>query len=389
MAIYFDNGSTSFPKAPNVAEQVGELLAQGCFNINRGGYSQAYSLADRVYDTRESLCSLFNFSYPSNVVFTQNITYALNMIIKGYLKSGDHVIVSSMEHNAMMRPLNQMLSLGVTFDVASANNDGTLDPEKVEKLIKPNTKAVMMLTASNVCGTLLPIKEVGSICKKRGIKFIVDSAQTAGVFPIDMKDMDIDILCFTGHKSLRGPQGVGGFLIDEEMIKQVTPIITGGTGSISDSEDVPIFMPDRFEAGTMNLPGIVGLNEALNYLNEYKMDNIRQKEMEITERFLNKALDINGVRVVGKHTTDGRAPIVSLDFLTVDNAAASFKLEDTYHIMTRCGLHCAPRAHKTLGTFPQGTVRFSFSHFNTFDEVDICIDAIKNIVNDCQEKLCR
>ena len=380
MAIYFDNGSTSFPKAPGVAEAVHDLLLGGSFNINRGGYSEAYSLAEKVFSARERLCRLFNFDNPSNVIFSHNITYSLNMIIKGFLKPGDHVIVSSMEHNAMMRPLVQLSKSGVEFSCAQADDRGVLDPDRIEALIKPNTRAVMMLTASNVCGTMLPIVEAGEICKRHGLKFVVDCAQTAGAFKVDMQEMNIDALCFTGHKSLRGPQGTGGFLIRDEMAELVEPLISGGTGSLSDSEEVPTFMPDRYEAGTMNIPGIIGLNTALEYIEKTGIEAIGKRELEITGRFMNKALEIPQVRVVGKHDLIKRAPIVSLTFKTIDNAEAAFLLEQNYHVSTRCGLHCAPRAHKSLGTFPEGTVRFSFSHYNTEEEVDICIDAIKEII---------
>lgn len=378
--IYFDNSSTSFPKAPGVSAAVADMLENGCYNINRGGYSEAYALENVVFDTREMLCKLFNFDKVSNVVFTPSITYSLNYIIKGFLKSGDHVITSSMEHNATIRPLVQMEQAGVEFDVAQCEADGTLDSEKVEKLIKPNTKAVFMLHGSNVCGTLLPIKEVGEICKKHNLKFIVDSAQTAGVFPINMKEMNIDALCFTGHKSLRGPQGIGGFLISDEMASLTTPIVLGGTGSFSDLETAPEVMPDRFESGTMNLPGIVGLHAALEYLQSEDMEKIRDEEIKIAKRFYDGVINIKGVEAVGKKDFINRAPIVSLNFKDMDNAEAAFQLENEYGIMTRCGLHCAPRAHKTLGTYPQGTVRFSFSQFSTAEEVDFCLDAIKNIL---------
>lgn len=378
--IYFDNGSTSFPKAPSVAKAVCELLENGCYNINRGGYNSAYEIEDTVFDTRELLCSMFNFDLSSNVIFTPSITFSLNYIIKGMLKRGDHVIVSSMEHNGLMRPLTQMLEHGVTFDAAQADECGVLDPAKVEELIRPNTKAVFMLHASNVCGTMLPIAEVGEICKRRGIKFILDAAQTAGVFLIDMRATNLDALCFTGHKSLLGPQGIGGFLITDELAKMVTPLISGGTGSHSDSENLPEFMPDRFEAGTMNLPGIVGLHAALSYIQSFGRDNIAHAELALTQAFIQGAQKLKNTRIVGKMDMKNRAPIVSLDFEGRDNAEIAFELDSKYGVMTRCGLHCAPRAHKSLGTFPQGTVRFSFSHNNTIDEVESCIAALEKIL---------
>lgn len=378
--IYFDNGSTSFPKAPGVGDAIRDIIEHGAYNINRGGYEGAYEVADMVLTTREQLCRLFHFSESRNVVFTPSITYSLNYVIKGLLKPGDHVIVSSMEHNGMMRPLVQMAHQGVTFDAAQADRDGVLDPQKVEDLIRPNTRAVMMLHASNLCGTMLPIQQVGEICARHGLIFVVDTAQTAGVFPIDMEKMHIDALCFTGHKGLRGPQGVGGMLLRDELCSQMTPLISGGTGSRSDSEEVPDFMPDRFESGTMNLPGIAGLHRALTYLEEYGIENIARQELAICQRFIDGAFTLPDTRVVGKLDTQDRAAIVSLDFQKMDNAEVSFLLDNQYGVMTRCGLHCAPRAHKSLGTFPQGTVRFSFSHHNTPEEVDTCIEGLRKIL---------
>lgn len=378
--IYFDNGSTSFPKAPGVGDAIRDIIEHGAYNINRGGYEGAYEVADMVLTTREQLCRLFHFSESRNVVFTPSITYSLNYVIKGLLKPGDHVIVSSMEHNGMMRPLVQMAHQGVTFDAAQADRDGVLDPQKVEELIRPNTRAVMMLHASNLCGTMLPIQQVGEICARHGLIFVADTAQTAGVFPIDMEKMHIDALCFTGHKGLRGPQGVGGMLLRDELCSQMTPLISGGTGSRSDSEEVPDFMPDRFESGTMNLPGIAGLHRALTYLEEYGIENIARQELAICQRFIDGALTLPDTRVVGKLDTQDRAAIVSLDFQKMDNAEVSFLLDNQYGVMTRCGLHCAPRAHKSLGTFPQGTVRFSFSHHNTPEEVDTCIEGLRKIL---------
>lgn len=378
--IYFDNGSTSFPKAPGVGDAIRDIIEHGAYNINRGGYEGAYEVADMVLTTREQLCRLFHFSESRNVVFTPSITYSLNYVIKGLLKPGDHVIVSSMEHNGLMRPLVQMAHQGVSFDAAQADRDGVLDLQKVEDLIRPNTRAVMMLHASNLCGTMLPIQQVGEICARHGLIFVVDTAQTAGVFPIDMEKMHIDALCFTGHKGLRGPQGVGGMLLRDELCLQMTPLISGGTGSRSDSEEVPDFMPDRFESGTMNLPGIAGLHRALTYLEEYGMENIARQELAICQRFIDGALTLPDTRVVGKLTTQDRAAIVSLDFQKMDNAEVSFLLDNQYGVMTRCGLHCAPRAHKSLGTFPQGTVRFSFSHHNTPEEVDTCIEGLRKIL---------
>ena len=375
--IYFDNGSTAFPKAPGVSDAVKELLDRGAFNINRGGYEEAYEISERVLETRELLCRMFDFDRVRNVIFTPSVTYSLNYLIKGYFKPGDHVICSSMEHNAVIRPLVQMEKQGVAFDAAQADERGQLDPERVEALIRPETKAVVMSAASNVCGTFLPLREVGEICKRHNIKFFVDSAQKAGTFPMSMKELNIDALAFTGHKSLLGPPGIGGMLLTDEVAKETEPLIAGGTGSMSHMEEMPPFLPDRFEAGTMNLVGIIGLHKAL----QFDRTNVAKHELDLTEAFLEGLTEIKGARAVGMPGREGRAAIVSVDFEGMDNAQVAFALENQYGVMTRVGLHCAPRAHKSLGTFPEGTVRFSFGHGNSPDEVAECMDALKKICN--------
>lgn len=376
--IYLDNGSTSFPKAPGVSDAVKFFMDQVGANVNRGGYESAYSAEDVIMETREMLCRMFHFGKRlKNVIFTPNITYSLNYIIKGWLQPGDHVLVSSMEHNAMMRPLVQMEHLGITFDRIPANQDGEMLVDKIEGLIRPNTKGILTLHGSNVCGSLTPLEKVGAICKKHNIKFVVDAAQTAGVFEIDMEKMNIDVLAFTGHKSLLGPQGIGGFLLTDEMARQIRPLVTGGTGSISDSEEQPEFLPDKFESGTMNIPGIYGLHASLSYLQETGIENIRAHELKLAQAFMEAVGKIAGVRVVGPKDINNRAPVVSLDFTGGDNAEVAFVLESEYGIMTRCGLHCAPNAHKTLGTFPQGTVRFTFGWANTMEDVEKAVEAIR------------
>ena len=381
--VYLDNGSTSFPKAPGVSDAVKFFMDEVGANVNRGGYETAYSAEDVIMETRVMLKNLFNCPYKTrNVIFTPNITYSLNYIIKGWLKPGDHVLVSSMEHNAMMRPIVQMSDMGVTFARIPSTCDGEMMVEKIEELIRPETKGILTLHGSNVCGAVMPLEEIGQICKKHNIKFVVDAAQTAGVFPIDMVKMNIDILCFTGHKSLLGPQGIGGFLIPDEMAKVVDPLITGGTGSVSDSEIQPEFLPDKYESGTPNFPGIYGLHAGLKYITETGIDHIRAKEMELAGAFMNEMKEVASVRIVGPNRVENRAPVVSLDFHDQDNAESAFRLESEYGIATRTGLHCAPNAHKTLGTYPQGTVRFSFGHFNTMDEVLYAANAVKKILNE-------
>lgn len=383
--IYFDNSSTSFPKAPNVGRAMGEFIENGAFNINRGSYEGAYEAGSAVLDTREMLKDLSNCPNSKNVVFTPSVTYSLNFFIKGFLKPGDHVLVTSVEHNAVMRPLVQMEKLGVEFDAVPCDEEGGVTADDFRAYIKENTKAIITTHASNVCGTIIPIEEIGALCKEKGLVYAVDTAQTAGILNIDMQKANIDFLAFTGHKGLLGPQGIGGFIASDKLEGLIDPVISGGTGSLSDSEEIPDFLPDRFESGTLNLPGIIGLHQALVYLKEAGIDNMRKEKMEITKYFLDQVKEIDGVKVAGKKTVEGRLGVVSIDFEGFDNSIVSFYLSSKYKIMTRVGMHCAPRAHKTLKTFPQGTVRFSFSHFNTKEEVDVCIDAIKTILSDLRQ----
>ena len=377
--IYFDNASTSFPKADGVAEAVYRFIKDCGCNINRGGYDEAYQAEEIVLRTRQQLTELFHGPDCRNVVFTRNITESLNVLLKGFLKAGDHVLVSAMEHNAVMRPLTQLTEQGVSFDRIPCGADGTLEVSAMNGLLRKNTRAVVMLHASNVCGTLMPIETVGAFCHAHGLRFILDTAQTAGVFPIDMEAMHIDALAFTGHKGLLGPQGIGGFLLQPDMVPLVQPLIAGGTGSISHEEQMPSFMPDRFEAGTMNLPGIMGLHAALCWLERETIDAVRSHELELTERFLSGALDIPCLRVVGRRDISGRAGVVSVVPENADPALVADALGREYGIMVRVGLHCAPNAHKTLGTFPTGTIRFSFGRWNTPQQVDTALSALREL----------
>ena len=325
------------------------------------------------------LARLFHAPDSRHVIFTPGITYSLNYLIKGLLKPGDHVLISSLEHNAVMRPLCQLASQDIHYTMIPAETDGTTHPESVEALIRPETKAVIMLHASNVCGTILPIREIGDICRRHHLFFAVDTAQSAGSVDIDMQECNIDFLAFTGHKGLLGPQGIGGFLISEALDHELTPLIAGGTGSQSDSLLMPDYLPDKYESGTMNLPGIIGLHAALTYLEEAGIPAIHQKKMELTGYFLKKIQEIPQAHVAGKQTIRDRLAVVSLDFPEYDNAEIAFSLEQDYGIMTRVGLHCAPMAHQTLHTMPHGTIRFAFSHFNTTEELDCCIDGFREL----------
>ena len=376
---YLDNASTTYPKPQCVAEAVAHYITNVGCNVSRGGYETAYSAEEMVFETREWLAELFGASDCRCVAFTKNVTESLNVLLKGFLKSGDHVIVSAMEHNAVMRPLVQLEKQGISFSRVPCREDGTLIFEEFEPLIRDNTRLVVMTMASNVCGTLLPLEKVGALCKARGIRFFVDCAQTAGVWNVDMKTLGADAIAFTGHKGLLAPQGIGGFVLNEDIVSEIEPLLSGGTGSLSHTEDIPSFLPDRFEPGTMNLPGIAGLHASLAYLREQGIDKLREHELSLTKRFLSGLFPLEAagkIRIVGKRDTDGRSSVVSIQTLTRELAETAFELDDTYGIMTRVGLHCAPNAHKTLGTYPTGTIRFSFGVFNTEEDVDSALEAL-------------
>lgn len=383
--IYLDQASTSFPKAPGVAQAMMDYLTMNGVNVNRGCYSSAYSAEEVIYETRQLLAELFHFSKCKNVIFTPNVTTSLNFILKGFLKPGDHILVSAMEHNAVMRPVVQLASSGISFDRIPCRTDGSMILEKVEELIRPETKAIVTLHASNVCGTRMPLDALGEICQRHQLYFVVDSAQTAGIVPINMDKMHIDALAFTGHKGLRGPQGTGGFLVSQELAEQMEPLISGGTGSVSHTEEIPDFMPDRFESGTPNLPGIYGLHEALLYLKTHSLQAINEKELSLTGYFLEQlqALDDTGrhIRIIGKKDLTNRNAVVSIQTPEIDMSQMAWQLDNEYGVMTRVGLHCAPNAHKTLGTYPAGTIRFSFGPENTKNELDFAIQGLKKILD--------
>ena len=385
--IYLDNASTTYPKPPCVPDAVYRYMTQIGSNINRGCYEDAYSAEEMVYDTRRQLCDLFGFSDCKNVIFTKNITESLNVIIKGFFKPGDHVLVSSMEHNAVMRPLVQMEQTGVSFTRLSCDRGGSLNTDEngidsfLEQYLQPNTKAILITHASNVCGTILPVKEIGNFCFQHKLRLVVDTAQTAGTCPLDMEEMHIDALAFTGHKGLLGPQGIGGFIIRDDMAKEMIPLLSGGTGSLSHKETIPDFMPDRFEPGTMNLPGIAGLHAGLTWIKETGMEQIRTHELKLTEQFIQGILTFDSqgerIRIIGKKEIQNRIGVVSIQTPRQELSEIAFQLDDTYGIMTRVGLHCAPSAHKTLGTYPTGSIRFSFGWHNTEEDVMQAIEALK------------
>lgn len=390
--IYLDNASTSFPKPREVSDAVYHYMTGVGSNIGRGGYASAYAAEEAVFAARQLLCDFFGGEDPKNVVFTKNITEALNVLLRGLLQSGDHVLVSAMEHNAVMRPLqllghelaaDEQPSDTITFSRVPCDREGNLELEYLPKLVRPNTKAIVMTHASNVCGTLLPLTEVGAFCKEHNLLLIVDSAQSAGLFPIHMQSLGIDALAFTGHKGLLGPQGMGGFILREHMVEQVLPLIVGGTGSLSHTERTPTFMPDKFEAGTLNLPGIMGLAAGVRWLHERGLDNIRNHELALTEQLLTGllALEQRGfLRIVGRKDVKQRTSVVSIADTTLDIAMVAHKLAAEYGIATRVGLHCAPNAHKTLGTYPTGTLRFSMGWHNSAADIATALAALEEVL---------
>lgn len=391
--IYMDYACTSFPKPECVIRAMTDYMTRIGSNVSRSSYGSAYEAEEIVYEARALLCELFHGPDPRNVIFTKNITESLNVLIKGLLEPGDHALVSAMEHNAVMRPLNQIareLPAGVSPETESeitytripCDGQGFLQADQMQKLILPNTRAVILTTASNVSGTLTPIEAVGAFCRKNGLLLIVDTAQTAGAMAIDMEKRGIDALAFTGHKGLLGPQGTGGFIVSDALARRMAPLLTGGTGSFSHLETVPAILPDRFEAGTMNLPGIAGLGAALRFLKDRGTEAILAHERGLTQLFLDaiKPLaDGNAFHIAGPDNACDRAAVVSLAMHGMDPSQAAFRLEQEYGILTRAGLHCAPSAHKCLGTFPTGTIRFSFGWATTEDEVIKAAEALRVI----------
>lgn len=380
---YLDNASTTFPKPPCVAEAVLRYMTEAGTNVGRGEYAAAFDVEDMVFDLRSSLCELFGGVDPSDVVLTRNVTEAINLVLKGWLAPGDHVVVTSMEHNAVMRPLTQLAARGVTFSRAQCAQDGTLEAAEVERLITPRTRLVVMTHASNVCGTVLPVKAVGEACRAHGVPLVVDAAQTAGVIPLDMRACGASAVCFTGHKGLLGPQGTGGCVLDPEFAAGLEALVAGGTGSSSDSEEMPPFMPDRLEAGTPNLPGLAGLAAALGWLEKTGMGTVRAHEQALTQRLIDGLAPLataGRVCLVGLPTAEGRTGVVSIQTPGHDLAQVAHDLDARYGIQTRVGLHCAPSAHKTLGTYPAGTIRFSLGWANTEADVDLAISALGELL---------
>jgi cysteine desulfurase family protein len=332
-----------------------------------------------VIDAREALAELFGISNPLRIVFTGNATEALNIAIFGFLAAGDHVITSGMEHNSVMRPLRALEQQGVDVTVIPCSPRGEIDPGDVEKAIGATTRAIYLTHASNVTGTIMPIADVGAIAREKGIMFCVDAAQTAGAVPLDVEDMKVDFFAFTGHKSLFGPQGTGGFYLAREIENHIRPIMMGGTGSRSESEEHPDFLPDKFEAGTVNGIGIAGLAAGVRFILDREIDHIRAHEMKLTDMLIRGLDEIPGVIVHGGRDARRQTSAVSFSIDTMSPADISLVLDDEYGILSRPGLQCAPSAHRTIGTFPVGTVRLSPGYFTSEDDITHTLCAVAAI----------
>lgn len=383
--VYLDNAATSFPKPAGVADAAVEYLNDVGCNLNRGGTTDTCVLHEVAKDTRALLCELFNGPSPDNVIFTQNVTMSLNYVMKGLLHAGDHVLVSAMEHNAVTRPLHQLEKQGVSWDAIPCDAQGRMDTGTIEGLIRENTRAVVCTHASNVCGTIMPIREIGAICKRHGILFILDSAQTAGVLPIDMAEDNIDIVCFTGHKGLMAPPGIGGFVIPDDLAQQIEPIVAGGTGIESDSDDMPTKLPMRFEAGTAPLMSMYGLRVALRFLKDEGIDRIHAREMDLRDYFLAGLDRFPELRLHGVFDRASSVAVVACDMPGYAIGDLAYLLDSDFGIATRCGVHCAPHAIRNMGVFPEGVLRFSFGYFNTEEELDYTFDALEKCISRMKE----
>ncbi|SDC00285.1 MULTISPECIES: aminotransferase class V-fold PLP-dependent enzyme [unclassified Candidatus Frackibacter] len=379
MEVYFDNAATSYPKPDIVYDKMSEFFKNNGVSAGRGAYQKAFQAEQAIFGTRKSLAQLFNVSDPTRIVFTHNVTEAINLALKGLLEAGDHVITTSLEHNAIWRPLKELeRDRGIEITKIECNSSGQIDIDEIENEIKDNTKLIACLHASNVVGTILPAIEMGKIAKGAGIYFLLDTAQTAGVYPIDVQEMNIDFLAFTGHKGLLGPTGTGGLYISEGI--DLKPLKTGGTGNNSTSEYAPKELPNRYEAGTINTVGLIGLGAGVEYILDTGIKQIRAKEVELIEYALTELEKIEGLILYGEKGVSKRVGVISFNLEGLDHAEVAYKLDSEYSIMVRSGLHCAPNAHKTISSFELGgAVRIGIGYFNTKAEIDYLIKALQEI----------
>lgn len=377
MKVYLDNASTTFPKPKIVTDSIYEYLTNVGGNANRSTSSNSLASNKEVLMARQKIADFFNFDKIENVIFTNNITTSLNILIKGILKKGDHVLTSSIEHNSVIRPLISCKeSIGIDLEFVKANKNSFINPSDFEAKIKSNTKLIVLTHASNVTGCIQPIKEIGAICKEHNIFFIIDTAQSAGTVKIDFNEVNASALAFTGHKSLLGPQGIGGFIISDEFNEACSPFIEGGTGSLSHDIYQPTFLPDKFESGTLNIPGIVGLSRGIDFINEIGLENIKSHNTNLYKKLVSGLLEL-GYTVYGDLSCNNSTTSISFNLENIDPSELSFYL-DSNGISNRSGLHCAPKTHETIGTFPLGSVRLSISYFNTNEEIEYVLKILSD-----------
>lgn len=380
MMYYFDNSATSFPKPKQVIDKMVEVMTEYGANPGRSGHRLALEAGRGIYETREKLSKFINSKDAMNVVLTRNATASLNLAIKGLLKKGDHVVTTTMEHNSVLRPIMKLKeTIGIEVTILQADIQGQIDLKELEKAILPNTKLVVTTHASNVIGTIYPIEEIAKIVHSKNAIYLVDASQSAGYLPIDVEKMGLDMVAMTGHKGLLGPQGTGALYIRDGII--LDSIEEGGTGSKSYEFKQPDILPDKYESGTPNTPGIIGLGEGIDYIEKFGLENIVEHEWELTKRFMDGIKDFKFINIYGPSVDQKRAPVVAINIGEEDSSEISNILDEEFDIATRPGLHCAPLAHKTIGTFEQGVVRFSFGYSNTIEEIDHAIESIKKITD--------
>lgn len=378
--VYFDNAATSFPKPEIVYDSIMDAMKNYGANPGRSGHKLALKASRGIYEARENLAELLGVKNPMNIILLFNATEALNTAIKGLLKEGDHVITTSMEHNSVLRPLKYLESFGVETTIVKANDQGMVEALDIEKSIKDNTKLIATTHISNLTGTILPIEEIAKIANNNNIKYLVDASQSIGIYDIFPEKMGIDLLAFPGHKGLLGPQGTAGLYIKEGL--KLETQMHGGTGSASHSLIQPDINPDKFESGTGNAPGIVGLGRGIRYIIERTTKDIREYEENLTRHFIEEAGKIEGIKIYGPSDIKYHAGVVALNIKDADSSEVSYILDEEYDIYVRPGLHCAPLAHETIGTIDQGAVRFSFGIFNNHDEIEYSIKALKDIARE-------
>lgn len=382
--IYFDQAATSWPKPPAVRAAIDASFGDAGGNPGRSGHRMSIAAARIVEEARDAVGELLGIGDPGRIAFTKNATEALNIAIYGLLEPGDHVVTTSIEHNSVMRPLRHLETRGVAVTVVACRSDGTLDPAMLAAACRPETRLIVTTHGSNVMGSLLPISEIAAAAHDRGIPYLVDVCQTAGAMPIDVTALGIDMLAFTGHKALLGPTGTGGLFVAPGVAP--SPLMRGGTGSRSDVEIQPDFMPDVYESGTANVVGLAGLGAGVRHLLSIGVDRVGGHERALVERFRTGAAAIPGVVVYGPADAEARCGVLSFNVESMTSSEVGTMLDQDFDIMSRVGLHCAPGAHRTIGTFPTGTVRFGFGYSNTVAEVDLALDAVAEIASWAQTR---